>query len=36
MKYDQSSVCDKFQFVICRFGVVGKGAKCYHKEEKLY
>ena len=27
---------DKFQFAMCRSGVVGKGAECDYKEEKLY
>jgi hypothetical protein len=36
MKYDRFSLFDKFQFVMCRSGVVGKGTKCDYKEEKLY
>jgi hypothetical protein len=29
-------LCDQFHFALCRPGVVGKGAKCDYKEEKLY
>lgn len=36
MKYYHFSMFDKVQFAMCRFGVVGKGAKCDYKEEKLY